>query len=204
MSMEGLHVRTTSLISAFGLAAAAALTLTSSDARAQSGVPAPPPPGFEGQAAPPQGYYVPASVAQSGPRRITDWEEGEPIPPGYHPITRIRKGLVIGGALTFGITYLITALSGAVVADVSAGNREAMRLVIPVAGPFTLLSTGTASGDMFLVFNGLVQAAGVGMLIGGLAAPKTVLVRNDLAFQIKPTPMTFGSNSAGFGFVGSF
>lgn len=196
-------MRTTSMISAFGLAAAAALTLTASDARAQSGVPAPPPPGFEGQAAPPQGYYVPASVAQSGPRRITDWEEGEPIPPGYHPVTRIRKGLVIGGALTFGITYLLNVLIGAAVSDL--GGKSALRLAIPVAGPFTLLSTGTASGDVFLVFDGLVQAAGVGMLIGGLAAPKTVLVRNDLAkFDIKPTPMVFGNNGAGFGFTGSF
>jgi hypothetical protein len=204
---EDTTVRNTSTISAFGLAAAAALTLTSQDVRAQSGAPAPPPPpGFEGQAAPPPpGYYVPPSVAASGPRRITDWEEGEPIPPGYHPVTRIRKGLVIGGAVTFGVVYLTTALIGAAVSDL--GAKSGKLLLIPIAGPFATLSTGTTSGDFFLVLNGIVQAGGVAMLIAGIAAPKTILIRNDLGkpkLELLPTPMTFGANSGGFGFVGKF
>ena len=41
-----------------------------------------------------QPMYVPQSVAISGPRQITTWQEGEPIPPGYHPVQRIRRGLV--------------------------------------------------------------------------------------------------------------
>ncbi|MFT3771190.1 MAG: hypothetical protein QM820_37725 [Minicystis sp.] len=168
------------------------------------------PPGYEPQAAPPpSGYYVPASVAASGPRRITDWEEGEPIPPGYHPVSRIRKGLVIGGAVTFGVTYLLTALTGAAISDIgkatTGGGRSAKLLLIPIAGPFAVLSTQSTFGDFFCVLDGVVQAAGVGMFIAGLAAPKTVLVRNNLAkVEIRPMPMSFGKNSAGFGFVGSF
>jgi hypothetical protein len=219
-------VRKTLTIGAIGLAAAA-ITLASTEARAQSAAPAPPPPppGYDPSAAPPPptGYYVPASVAASGPRRINDWEEGEPIPPGYHPVQRIRKGLVIGGAVTFGTVYLLTALSGAAVSDIghatctsstsvscSAGHSGKL-LLIPVAGPFAVLSTGSTFGDFFMVLDGLVQAGGIAMFIAGLAAPKTVLVRNDLALvekpkklEITPMPMTFGQNSGGFGFVGKF
>jgi hypothetical protein len=223
MQREAGTVRKTLTISAVALAAAAAITLGPTDAHAQ-GAP-PPPPGYEPQAAPPPpgyapqgyapqgyapqpgyapqgGYYVPPTVAQSGPRKITDWQEGEPIPPGYHPVSRIRTGLVVGGAVTFGVMYLCTALGGAIAHDV--GSRSGDLLFIPIAGPFAVLSTGTATGDFFMVLDGLVQAAGVGMLIGGIAAPKTVLVRNDLALTIQPTPMTFGQNSAGFGFKGTF
>jgi hypothetical protein len=198
-------VRKTSMITGLGLAAAAALTFSSTEARAQHHHP---PPGYE-----PGGYYVPPSVAQSGPRRINDWEEGEPIPPGYHSVGRIRKGLVIGGAVTFGVTYLLSALVGAAVNDISVATggtgRSAKLLLIPVFGPFTLLgSTISATGQFGLVLDGLAQTAGVGMFIAGLAWPKMVLVRNDLAgnkkFELKPMPMRFGQNSGGFGVVGSF
>lgn len=214
MLTEGTTVRKTLTIGAIGLAAAAALTLTSADASAQSGYPSPPP-GFEPAVAPPpQGYYVPPSIAMSGPRQLNDWEPGEPIPPGYHPVTRIRKGLVIGGSVLFGTVYLISALTGAAVSDVCTASgsascgRSAKLLFIPVVGPFTMLgNTTSALGNFALVLDGLAQAGGVAMLIAGIAAPKTVLVRNDLAkpkLEISPVPMSFGSNSAGFGFVGRF
>ena len=205
MNMEASTVRKTLTISAMALACAATLALTPSDALAQSGAPAPPPPpGFEPQAGPPPGYYVPTTVAASGPRRITDWEEGEPIPPGYHPITRIRKGLVIGGAVTFGVIYLTNVLVAAVAHDVGSSLAP---LYVPIVGPFIQIgNTSTATGNVFLVLDGLLQAGGVAMLVAGIAAPKTLLVRNDLAknFEITPTPMTFGPQSGGFGFVGKF
>lgn len=203
----------TLMMSAMGLAAAAAVTLGPGDARAQSGAydAQPPPPGYAPM--PPQGYYVPPSVAASGPRVIKDWEEGEPVPPGYHPVTRIRRGLVIGGAVTFGVVYIINVVTAAIYhdADKSLGGSgtKLTPLYAPIVGPFIQMgSTSSATGNVFLVLDGLAQAGGVAMLIAGLAAPKTVLMRNDLGkntkLEIMPTPMTFGSNSAGFGFVGKF
>jgi hypothetical protein len=204
-------------ISVMGLATAAALTLGSTDARAQSGAYAPPPPGFEPQVAPqpmpPQGYYVPPSVAASGPRVIKDWEEGEPVPPGYHPVRRVRTGLIVGGAVTFGVVYLINVMVAAIYQDTDkafggTGSRLTP-LYAPIVGPFIQMgSTSSATGNVFLVLDGLAQAGGLAMLIAGIAAPKTVLVRNDLGknnkLELLPMPMTFGSNSAGFGFVGKF
>jgi hypothetical protein len=223
MRSEDFTVRKTVTLSA--LAVAAALTIAPTAAHAQPMPPPPPPapPGYEPMAPPPyaqpaqQGYYVPPSVAASGPRRITDWEEGEPIPPGYHPVSRIRKGLVIGGAITFGTIYLTNVLTAAIASDTcnavggcsGTGNNLAA-LYVPVIGPFIQMgSTHSATGNFFLVMDGLLQAGGVAMFVAGLAAPKVVLVRNDLAkappkLQITPIPLSFGKDGGGLGFVGAF
>ena len=220
MRSKDSTVRNTITLSA--LAAAAALTIAPAPAHAQHMPPPPPaPPGYEPMAPPSMqqpaqpGYYVPPSVAMSGPRRITDWEEGEPIPPGYHPISRIRKGLVIGGAVTFGSVYLINVMTAAIAQDTcnSLGGCSGLgALYAPIVGPFIQMGAThtSATGNFFLVMDGLVQAGGVAMFIAGLAAPKMVLVRNDLAkappkLQISPpVPLSFGKGGGGLGFVGAF
>ena len=45
-----------------------------------------------------QGVYVPQSVAMSGPRRITDWDETQPSRPGYYVTTQVRRGMIGRGA----------------------------------------------------------------------------------------------------------
>jgi len=157
-----------------------------------------------------QQTYVPQSVAMSGPRVLKDWHEGEPIPPGYHPSTRIRGGLVGGGAGLFAGTYLISVLVAAVGQDLRADNggaNAAAPLFIPVVGPFITMGnvSGSATADVFLVIDGLAQAMGVAMFIYGLAVPKTVLVRNDLGKVKFNPPMPFVAKSgAGIGLSGSF
>lgn len=148
-----------------------------------------------------QQVYVPQSVALSGPRVIKDYEDGDPIPPGYHAESQMRKGLIIGGAVTFGVMYLITALVGAAMDDVGSDGSF---LFVPVAGPFLQMTrTNTSTGNVFLAIDGLAQAAGATMLIVGLTSPKTVLVRNDLA-EVRVAPMRLGQNGGGLGLVGTF
>jgi hypothetical protein len=155
-----------------------------------------------------QQVYVPQSVAMSGPRVIKDYEEGEPIPPGYHADTRIRSGLVVGGAVTFGVMYLFSVLAGSIIndaADASYGNKSDRGdfLFIPVVGPFLQMTkTSSSSGNTMLVIDGVAQAAGATMLIVGITSPRTVLVRNDLA-EVRVTPMTVGTGN-GVGLVGTF
>ena len=155
-----------------------------------------------------QQTYVPQSVALSGPRVLKDWREGDPIPPGYHPVERIRTGMVAGGATMFGVPYLISALVAAGTAD----NGCCGAMWIPVIGPFiqmTQWGTSDASavdtGDIFLVLDGALQAAGLAMFIYGLAVPKTVLMRNDLGFvkNVMPAPMV-GRDFTGVGITGQF
>lgn len=211
------------------VAAATGIVISVSTTAFADEPPPPPPPGFEGQPGqpPPPGYgaqpgygqpppsggyyggpgYAPAAL---GPK-ILDWEEGEPVRPGYHPETRVRKGLVIGGAVTFGVMYLFTALAGAIASDVSeatsGSSGDTVPLFIPVIGPFIAIGTlhpGT-TGGFFLALDGIAQAGGLAMFIAGLAAPRPVQVRNDVGKSfVRPTPMMVGGTSPGFGLVGKF
>jgi hypothetical protein len=149
-----------------------------------------------------QPTYVPQSVAMSGPRFIKDWEEGQPIPYGYHHETRVRKGLVITGSVVFGVLYLYSAFFAAVGSD--AGTNKLGWMAVPVLGPFLeTTETSSASLQYILVLDGLAQAAGVAMLIGGAMYPKHLLVRNDLA-SMTVVPMKIGMEGSGLGIVGRF
>ncbi len=193
-------------------AAAAVLLCSSTPASAQEPAPqveqAPPPPGVyqTPMYQQTQGSYVPQSVAMSGPRVINDYDEGDPIPPGYHVDTRIRKGLVVGGAVAFGVCYFFSALVAAAGQDSSnGGSNNESALWIPAIGPFIqMANNSSAIGNVFLVIDGIAQAGGLAMLVGGLVSPKTVLVRNDLGFHVTPMPMQMGKNGGGFGLAGTF
>jgi hypothetical protein len=176
-----------------------------------------PPPGYgqppAGYGQPPAGaYYAPAPGYPGMPMgpKVLDYEEGDAIPAGYRTGTRIRKGLVIGGSVMLGVSYLITIMAagiGQAVNDVGTqGTKDFGPLLIPVAGPFIgIATTHASSGGAFgLAFLGTVQTAGLAMLIGGIAAPKTVLLRNEagpVKFTVLPQ---IGASSTGLGVVGTF
>jgi hypothetical protein len=152
----------------------------------------------------------PAPAAHfNGPRVITDWQEGEPLPPGYHPVQRTRKGAIVAGAVTLGILYFVSALIAAVYTDSSNHDHTsnpAAGLFVPVVGPFiTMTQSSSATADVFLVMDGGAQAAGAILLVYGLTSPQTVLVRDSyFGRPIFPKPMLLGRNGGGLGLVGSF
>ncbi|AUX44632.1 uncharacterized protein SOCE26_060980 [Sorangium cellulosum] len=170
-----------------------------------------PPPSLGEEQPPP----APSGMAPAGPQggaldprggpKVLPWKKDEPVPPGYHVETRIRKGLVISGAIVFGTVYVFTAIGGG--DAVAHGRSEYAALFVPCAGPFLTLAI-TRQDDLEtlgLVVDGLVQITGAALLVPGLVVPKKVLVRDDLArpFAV-PVPMTFGRNSAGLGLAGRF
>lgn len=160
-----------------------------------------------------QPTYVPQSVALSGPREIKDWREGEAVPPGYRPVERTRKGLIVGGAVTFGTLYFISALVAAAGADANPNSTNPLAAMwVPGIGPFIqMTSTKSATANVFLAVDGAAQSAGLAMLIYGLFVPKTVLVRNDLGEntpkktkpEVHPVPLV-GGGTTGLGLVGTF
>lgn len=156
---------------------------------------------------PTQQIYVPQSVALSGPRIIKDYEEGEPVPPGYHPESRVRTGFIVGGAVTFGALYLISVLVGAAITDVNrglGGKESGELLYVPVAGPFLqMINTESSTGNVTLAIDGAGQALGATLLIVGITSPRTVLVRNDLG-QVRIMPMRMGQSGGGIGLGGTF
>jgi hypothetical protein len=152
----------------------------------------------------------PRVVVVSDPRVIRDWQEGEPVPPGYHPAQRMRKGSIVAGAVTFGVLYFISVLvaaAGTDVANASRSSNDLAGLFVPVIGPFiTMTKSSTAMGDVVLVMDGLGQTAGAILLVYGLTQPQTVLVR-DAKFSpppLLPRPILLGKQGAGLGLVGTF
>lgn len=189
--------------------------------------PPPPPPGYQPVAptgaqpppampAPPwqtPGYGPPGAypaLPGAPPKTYRDmpaelpYEEGDPIPYGYRPETRIRKGLVIGGAVTLGSLYLISASIGSLAKDIDSSSDAFTPLFFPVVGPFVTIQTADSqgSGTFFLLIDGVGQTAGLAMLIAGIASPRSVLLRNDLA-EVRVAPVVVGDGQLGVGLVGT-
>ncbi|MCL2724344.1 MAG: hypothetical protein FWD69_07900 [Polyangiaceae bacterium] len=155
-----------------------------------------------------QPSYVPQSVAMSGPRVINGYHEGDTIPPGYHPATRMRTGLITAGAVTFGVLYSLSSLAAAISADANTHESNPLGAMwIPCVGPFIQMArTDSDTGKYFLFLNGAAQTAGLAMLVIGLTVPRTVLVRNDLAQNkptLRPVPI-LTRDMGGAGIVGTF
>jgi len=153
-----------------------------------------------------QPTYVPQSVALSGPRVLKDWEDGQPIPYGYHRETRARKGAIIGGALALGIPYLYSAFIASIGSDVagSNGKNEVGDLYMPVFGPFAQMThSDSATLNFVLLMDGIAQSVGAVLFIYGMTSPRPVLVRNDLA-MVTVTPMHLGRDGNGVGLLGRF
>jgi hypothetical protein len=170
----------------------------------------------------PPGYFRPTSDYY-GPSTIA-YEEGDPIPPGYVHDTRIRKGLVIGGSVTFGACWLASVVAAAslTASEETSGATfdeegnlvekevdDYIPLYIPLAGPFITIATADAevSGAVPLIIDGIAQAGGVAMLIAGLAAQEDVLRHVPGAGAEGPTftvtPIALPGHF-GLGVVGSF
>ena len=192
----------------------AALILTAGTARADDDEEAPPPPPQAPVAVPlytaplsqtTQTTYVPQSVALSGPEEITDVVDGRGAPMGYTTVHRTRKGLLIGGGVTFAATYGISLLSAAIGEDTKGGGRnEAAAMAIPLAGPFIEMGeTDSATLHLFLAGLGAAQVAGAVMLYYGLTTTKTVYVRNDLVGNMTISPMV-SHGAQGLALSGSF
>jgi hypothetical protein len=152
---------------------------------------------------------APASEPTLGPRVITEYEEGDPIPPGYHRSTQVRKGAVIAGAVVFGVLYLLSTLVAAAAQDASPNQSNPVgALWVPGIGPFMqIANTSSAIGNWFLVVDGLGQTGGIALFIYGIASPKPILERNPVEpreARIVPRIIPLGRDGAGLGFTGSF
>jgi len=109
------------------------------------------------------------------PPIIESWDDEAPVPPGYVPRTRRNDGLIISGATVMSSFWLVSGAFGAVMGTVDSGW---LPLTVPVVGPF--IGLATLEGDVaaaLLVADGLAQTAGLGLLLAGVFAEETVLIR---------------------------
>lgn len=152
------------------------------------------------------------ALAQAPPALTSppSWTPDQPAPPGYHVERKSNRGLVIAGSLLFGVSYVGVAVPLLIVA--SHGDGAAAFVVVPIAGPLPVASAqfrGTdapaAVGGM-LVLDALLQAAGAGMLIGGLVGKRVLVPGSARADEVtlSPVPLRFGRSGAGIGVAGAF
>jgi hypothetical protein len=167
----------------------------------------PPPAGAPPGYAPPSYSAQPPGMPVYGPEEITEFDDSAPVPYGYTRVTRTRKGLIIGGAVTLGATYLATAFIGAVAADLlkaEGSNTSVAPLFLPVAGPFLEIGqTDSAIARFYLAVSGLGQTAGAIMLLYGISSSRTVLVRNDQLIVTSIAPL-IAPGVSGLSVVGRF
>jgi hypothetical protein len=155
------------------------------------------------------------------------YREGDPIPPGYQLVSEANTGLVVAGSLVLGGAYL-----GSVIYGASSTDNGGSWLFLPVFGPWgAMLNRKTPCSDdgaavsvddlndmgqdcakelvseaqtiAILLVDGIVQAAGAGLLIGGLASSETFLVYESQTANVRVSPVAHPSGYA-LGLSGSF
>ncbi len=124
-----------------------------------------PPPGHGGWALPSKAE-LPELPAWANPR-IIEYEEGDPIVPGYALKARPSKGLLIGGLVTAGSAYAISLVLGSVVitAEGDRAGDEFWPLLVPAVGPFITIGTSRSegAGTFWLAVDGAFQVGGIVM-----------------------------------------
>ncbi|HRI54466.1 MAG TPA: hypothetical protein PLW65_30210 [Pseudomonadota bacterium] len=175
----------------------------------------------------PQGY--PAPPAQPG-CPAPPAQPGYPAPPapGTQPTyvqlsrtplryeSRPRRNLIIGGGLTLGLSYTITAILASSYTDSLYAYDENTRrnsitstggsfgatstlwpLYIPVLGPWIqmgyLYGNGSQLGSTLLAIDGLVQAGGLAILIAGAVSRTRVAVYARNSLTVSPLTVSSGS-----------
>lgn len=139
----------------------------------------PPPPGYAAPAWEPSAGGIPTTPVMLG-RKTLAYDDGDPVPPGYQVATRSVRGLLIPGLVIFGAPYI-----GSVIAATATAEEEEglLPLLIPIGGPFvTISSADTEGGGTFwLIVNGTTQTIGAALLLAGIIAEESYLLRSDLA-----------------------
>lgn len=177
-------------------ALALAVCLSSLTAAAQTpgelSAPPPPPPA---QVQPAPQARPPATFGYTAPRRVK--YGGGPIPDYAHLETEPRKGLVIAGAVVFGVAYVGSLL--AAIGYCGPGSTCVNgALYVPLVGPFIVAAQAPSSGGATLAaFDGVVQLSGLGLVIAGFVAPEKFVVWRDEDARASLTVVPGGGGGVG-------
>jgi hypothetical protein len=148
-------------------------------------------------------------------RSIRSWSEGEPVPAGYHPESRRRRGLLTGGACLLGVPYLLT-LTSALLTSTSGGHFPEV-LYIPIAGPIIEAvqmaqeplcygidcRLNRTLGLAVSIIDGVLQVAGAAMIVVGIFVRHTVLVPDEPGI-VSVAPVLMGRGGLGLGVLARF
>ena len=132
------------------------------------------------------------------------------MPQGAHIEERPRLGLIIGGAVVFGI-FWVSDWTLTIASCTFCDGKQIPLSFIPVLGPFlqvAFLRYRTSAEYVaapFLVIDGLMQGLGAGLLLGGLFSNHKVLVYDGpYGMQGVVTPIAMPGGGAGIATMGTF
>ena len=134
-----------------------------------------------------------------------------PVSNTAHEESHPRTGLVIAGAVTFGVSYGLAVIAGAASRTPSNGGGNDLSVdlgpkktvMIPFAGPFMQWNTRQDTAmNCLIAADGVVQIAGAVMFIVGLAWPTTEPKPNHASMQL--TPVRMGQGGSGVALRGDF
>jgi hypothetical protein len=145
--------------------------------------------------APYYGQYPPPGYAPYPQQPYPQYQPYPPLPPPQLVTEhRPRRGLVIGGAVTFGVSWGLAASISLLASDCStcSGRDSTDVLWIPIAGPVLAGSRDTGSNDSaFWILWSVAELAGVTMFVIGVIGHdvttyKRVAGRNGPTLQLTP------------------
>ena len=99
--------------------------------------------------------------------QIVPYEEGMEIPPGAYVRTRNKAGLWGGGIALLVASWGSTWATTAVLCQAGCTSWAVPVSFIPVVGPFADAFISVPPVAVFMITMALIQAAGVGMIMGG-------------------------------------
>jgi hypothetical protein len=134
---------------------------------------------------------------------LSAWQDGDPVPFGYHAERKPRIALLVSGSLTFAVPYALGAAT--------AAGSDYKELYVPVVGPFLAAAKidsrpcswcgARALGTAVMAAAGVVQAVGAAMLVAG-AVGRQVLEADEPG-SVSVAPMVLPSGG-GVGVSGQF
>lgn len=144
-------------------------------------------------------YVAPPPPAQQMPQQVVRYD------------MKPRYGLIIAGAVTLGVSYLLHSGTAAIAEAVYTATEYPVRTMwtnyVPVVGPWLTMTTlpndpARAASVAGLAFSGLVQGAGLAMLIAGAASRQRVPVYAwNQRIQLAPS---IGPSGTGLALSGNF
>lgn len=156
----------------------------------------------------PAGYAAPATAGEQLASPPTTQLEVGALQVDGGP-TRANRGLVVGGAVTFGGTYLANMLASVMLSawTYNENSAEYMNMsLVPIAGPWIQLGYAATDAQIALgIMAGVAQAAGLAMFIAGLTVARSPVpeVQLGAGTRVTFTPTVTG-DSAGLAALGTF
>ncbi len=148
---------------------------------------------------------APSSVALFGAPAILPYRKEFPVPAGYHVEERSASGLIITGAATVGVGYLV----GLGVGIDHSFEGSLGWLAVPIVGAWPAIAGSKvhcsaetvdaakkcldnaynqATTIAVVAVDGMVQVTGLVVLLAGLASGHSELVRDDLQLSAHRRP----------------